>query len=744
MFRLALLTLRGRTGSFVASFLALFFGASIVLACGGLLETAIRLDTPPARLAATPIVVTGDQFYPEPVPITKEDAAAVAATPGVQDVAAETSTTGDESSRQRTINLNVSLNESANVEQVASVIKQKLKGHKLAVLTGSARGQAEFVDAKPSQETLIVLAAVFGGMAIMVAVLIVASTISLSLQQRMREMALLRAIGALPAQLRRMVMGETLVLALLAGLLAPLVGAPLGHWILDQLAAADVVSSHIAFHLGWVPMAAAAVIVLLTALGSALLAAKAVTKVRPVEALEQVIQPHRWASVTRLLLAGLFLAGGVVVAALTAGALHGPVAASTVGATATLWAVGFALIAPAIARGLTGVLSSIARLFTGVAGYLSALNLRARTQRVANILIPIMLTTGLATALLYMQTTLAASAQQVFVKSLRADAILMSKDDGLPLDIVDKVREVPGVGAASALVNSSVFFANDGGTLSEDADKEVTPLQGVTARDASATTAFDVRQGSLEALNGNTVALTTDKANGLHKRLGDSLTLQLGDGTLVRPKIAALLHASPGYETVLMPADAVTPHTRSGLAQQVLIAKESGVSEQQLLTALQAFAATQPGVQVANQDQLKTLFNKGEQTGVWINYLLAGMIIGYTVIALVNSLIIAVMERRREFALQRLAGSTKGQIMAMMSVEGVVIAVAGAIFGTFVAGLILAPFGMGLWNSPRPEGPMWMYLVIIGFTSLLTIGTTLLVTGVALRGSAVERAGNRE
>ena len=52
MLGLALRTLRFRKGGFVASFVALFFGATIVMICGGLMETGIRTDVPPQRMAA--------------------------------------------------------------------------------------------------------------------------------------------------------------------------------------------------------------------------------------------------------------------------------------------------------------------------------------------------------------------------------------------------------------------------------------------------------------------------------------------------------------------------------------------------------------------------------------------------------------------------------------------------------------------------------------------------------------------
>ncbi|MEU9009364.1 hypothetical protein AB0D12_06170 [Streptomyces sp. NPDC048479] len=63
MMRLALRTLRFRKGGFLATFVALFFGTVIVLACGGLLETGIRNNVPPERLAGASLVVVGDRSY---------------------------------------------------------------------------------------------------------------------------------------------------------------------------------------------------------------------------------------------------------------------------------------------------------------------------------------------------------------------------------------------------------------------------------------------------------------------------------------------------------------------------------------------------------------------------------------------------------------------------------------------------------------------------------------------------------
>src|SRR5699024_11873064 len=53
--------------------------------------------------------------------------------------------------------------------------------------------------------------------------------LALSITQRHRELALLRAVGATPRQVRRLIVGETLVLAVLATALAVAPGQLLGR-----------------------------------------------------------------------------------------------------------------------------------------------------------------------------------------------------------------------------------------------------------------------------------------------------------------------------------------------------------------------------------------------------------------------------------------------------------------------------------------------------------------------------------
>ena len=85
--------------------------------------------------------------------------------------------------------------------------------HGAVVFTGDARGKAEYPELQASRETLIAVTASFGGLALFIAIFVVASTMGLSIQQREREIALLRAVAATPRQIRRMIAWEAAIVA---------------------------------------------------------------------------------------------------------------------------------------------------------------------------------------------------------------------------------------------------------------------------------------------------------------------------------------------------------------------------------------------------------------------------------------------------------------------------------------------------------------------------------------------------
>ncbi len=706
MFPLALRTLRFRKGGFAATFIAIFVGALIVMACGGLMETGVRANVPAERLAGAPIVVAGDQSYKltsgddsttltERVPVETDLVARIADVPGVahavpdvsfpatvlrddkpassgaqghgwqsaglapyrltdgsspQDgevvldaglarqsrahvgdnvrlvvrgdvvtarvsgvaVASHSTThaamffsaadTERLAGRDGTVDaIGVQADPGTDITSLAHRVKA-VAGTGTVTLTGPDRGVAEFPDVKRDASNLVVLSAVFGGMAAMVALFVVASTLSLAARHRLRELALLRTIGTTPRQLRRMILGEALVVAVLAAALAVLPARIFGRWLFDQLAGHGVVPTVVTDYQGKVPLLVGLGTALLTTIGAAVVAGRRAAKTKPIEALVEAGVQRHWLGPVRLVAALLFLGGGFALGLVTLKVLHGPMAASTAGPSVICWAIGLALLGPGITRVTMAVLRWPARAVTGLGGQLAVQNLRARAIPMAAAVAPLMLATGIATSNLYMQTTQVHEADKAYTEDVRADAVLTSSTGGVSTALLDRVQQARGVAAAGAYVASTGVVDSPHGAQNEDG----WPLQGVTGATAAKTMAVPVTKGTLADLTGDTVALPVRLANKMHRGIGDTITMRLGDRDAVHLRVVAIYPAKEGYETFLLPVDLLAAHTTNGLPTQILVRAAAGVDRSALVGTLSIGGrglARRPGRTAQRADQ---------------------------------------------------------------------------------------------------------------------------------------------
>jgi len=847
MFGLALHTLRHRVGGFVATFVSVFVGTAVMMACGGLMETGIKTVIPPQRLAAAPIVVAGDQSYdlpavdagtedeyhetatlPEHVRLDEGLADTIGQVPGVARVVPDVSfhaeiigddggsavpgtqpghswasaalapyrlTDGSQPARKDEVALDAATagrvgaqvgdkidiavrdgvrsfqvtgiadagrematdamffspgqaaqlasapdrvdafgvvpDEGADVSAVSARVAAAVKdGHAIA-LTGDDRGRAEFSQAAGDGELLIILAAVFGGLAAQVVMFVVASTLALSVQQRRREVAMLRAIGTTPRQLSRMITGEAMVIGLLGTGLAILPGVVLGDWLFARLTGFGVIQPVLKFEQGVYPMAVALLVGLCSAWGAAFVAARYAGRTRPVEAMRETAIPTRWLTPTRLWLGVSSIIGAVALAYVTVTVVDGPLAASTAGPAVTLVATAVALFSPGLTRLLVAALRLPVRVFGGLPGYLATLNARARWMPMAGAVTPIMLATGLAIFMLYFQTTQVAAAEKKYADSVLADAVVTSATGDVSDDLVEQAQRTPGVAGATEFVASKGYNETPSDPTQ---DEDGVELNGVTAAGVARTWQDTVQTGKLEDLRGDTIALPADLANRLKVGVGDDIDMRLGDGATAKLGVVATLRTTPAHSAALMPADTLAPHTSAGSVSQVLVTAKPGTAEADLLPALRERLGGEQGLQVAGRDALTKAYVAQEQANAWVNYLIVGLLLVYAAISMVNTLVMATAHRRREFGLQRLTGSTRGQVMRMMTAEALMVAGIGAVLGTVVAATMLVPFSAAVSDSVIPSGPLWIFFVILGLAVVLTVVATWVPTWLTLRG----------
>jgi putative ABC transport system permease protein len=621
--------------------------------------------------------------------------------------------------------------------RLADAIKSTLHDDTLAVHTGEGRGRAEFLDVTVSGSNLVVLAAAIGGNVLLVAVFVLYATTSLSIRHRRREIALLRAIGTTPGQIRRMVAAEAATTGLLAGVLGCPAGLLLVYWLRDRFAGHGIVPADFGLALSPLPFLAAVLVTVLTALVAVVSAAHRATRIRPTEALGEAAVETPGLGRGRRITGGvlLVLSAGIFVTGLVQNADFFTLV-GLANSLVLVLVIAVAVLGPLVCRTAVRLLAPLLNR-TGVTGYLAAANTRANVARLAGAITPLVLAVSFSSTVVFAQTTgLRESADQLRA-GLVADHVLTAPS-GVSPELAERVKEMKQVASATGLVRSKVvaiakmFGIQDSVSLS---------AQGVDPRALGSALDLRPREGNLKALSRNTVAISTTTASWLGLGVGDTATLHLGDGTPLRAKVVAVYERGFGFTDVTMDHDLLLAHTTGKVDESVLV--RSAPSAPDLTQALSHVAAAYPGTALrdglAVDDQLAQ-----QRANAWVNYLVVGVIIAYTAITVVNTLAMNTAARRREFALLRLSGTARGQVVGMMRWESVIVIAAGVGIGTLLSAFPLVLVSMAVSGTPIPAVPGLGYLAIAGVTAALAAAGTMLPTRMLLRIRPVEAIGAKE
>lgn len=256
-----------------------------------------------------------------------------------------------------------------------------------------------------TRETLTLMAGVVGGWGLVIVTFTVSSTLGLLVGQRNTEMAVLKGVGATPAQVGRLIVGEAAVVALVAALAAVPVAMVTGGLLLDVLKDTGQAAAGTVHQFGPIAIGVGAGVTFVAATIAAWFTARRATRVRAREAaLVAAVDSPRLGGKRRA--AGLVLVGiGVSCGAVTGTVVKdmGLEGMAIAGQAAIMSSIGLAVLAPALGRAGIAVLARPVRWFAGVGGYLTVLNVRQRSRQMGGVLVPIILFTGMATGTLYMQ-----------------------------------------------------------------------------------------------------------------------------------------------------------------------------------------------------------------------------------------------------------------------------------------------------------------------------------------------------
>ncbi|WP_273653231.1 ABC transporter permease [Cellulomonas fimi] len=560
---------------------------------------------------------------------------------------------------------------------------EPLAGDGLEVVTGDAL-RAENKEEIASQLGFVTtFLLVFAGIALFVGAFIISNTFAMSVRQRMRELALLRAVGASPLQ----VFASVLVQAAVVGLVGSAVGIAGGLGLVSGLRVAlgtagmDLV--------GDIPVDATTIVVSLVvgtvvSVLAAALPARRAALVPPVEAMrDDVTTPERslrWRAVGGLAVA--LLGGAALTVAMLRPEADSAEVALGVGAAGVL--VGVLMLSPVVARTVVGLLAwPFVRLLRPV-GRLARGNVVRNPRRTANTAGALMIGMALVGAVSVIAVTAQQSVSGVVEAQTNADVVVRSATNVIPAGAVADVAALPEAGRSDAIAFAPLAVS------SGDDAPAVQYVVGVDDGTLNGSVEVEVVDGTLDTLGAGQVAVQEAAAEDHGWGVGDTITVGGTDGPQDLTVTAVFTTNVLGSPLV------VDQQVLDGLvapAQQqvdtILVSAASGVSAAALQEAVADTVAPYVVVSVLTRDEfVSSLADQVNQVLV-ILYALLGLSVVIAVLGIVNTLALSVIERTREIGLLRAVGLGRLQLAGTVTVESVLTAVFGTVLGLAV-GVALA------------------------------------------------------
>ena len=215
----------------------------------------------------------------------------------------------------------------------------------------------------------------------------------------------------------------------------------------------------------------------------------------------------------------------------------------------------------------------------------------------------------------------------------------------------------------------------------------------------------------------------------------------LGDGTRTHATVVAIYTRDLALGDALLAPELAAGHQTTPLLSTILIR-----TEQPAVAAmrLQALAPRYPGLHVSDSASLVTATDADRELNHWLGPFFVAMLFAFTSIAVLNTLIMIALRRRRELALLRLTGAATRQVRSMARWEAILIITIGLGIGLAIAATALLPLSHALTGSFRPYAPACWLAAILGFSALLALMALSVPTRRALRTQPAEAIRIRE
>ncbi|CAN5521705.1 ABC transporter permease [soil metagenome] len=580
------------------------------------------------------------------------------------------------------------------------------------VLTGveiTAEEQSEIGEALVFIDTFLL---VFAVVALLVGAFIIYNTFSIIVAQRSRDLALLRALGASRRQVMASVLGEALVVGLLASGLGLLAGIGVASGLKSLLSGFGIDLPATGLVVAPATVVISILVGVIVSIGSAVFPARRASRISPMAAMRDVAVDTSGRSGRRVVIGLVITALGS--ASIAAGLIGGdPI---PVGLGAVLVFVGVAVLGPVIAVPVTRVLGAPLPRLRGVACTLARENALRNPNRTSATAAALMIGVGLIGFITVFASSTKTSVESLIGENFIGDLVVDSGSSfgggGFVPAVADRLAELPEVAAAGGIRFLPAVVNGEEGTA-EAVDPAIAEIFEL-----------DVVAGSFADLGPTGIALLDSVAADEGLGLGDTVPVSFPRTGEQAFTVGAIYANDDFAGDYALSTEAAALADPAALDFQVYVSLADGVSLDEARPAVEAVTADYANAEVL--DRAGFVASQTEEVDQVLNlvYVLLMLAVIIALLGIANTLALSIFERTRELGLLRAVGMTRSQLRSAVRWESVIIALLGTLLGLAVG----LGFSRALVAALGDEG---ITIYDVPVTQLLVIAVIGALAGVA-------------
>lgn len=566
-------------------------------------------------------------------------------------------------------------------------------------------------DERDQLEGLVAMFGMIATISVFMAVFVVGSTFSFVVAGRQREFGLLRLVGATPRQVRRLLLGESVVVAAAAATVGCLVGTVSAPAVLRLVREIGITTLDLQAPSPWIAWVVAAPTGAAVALLGAWRSSRRAARISPSAALREAAIERTRPSIVQFVVATLCF-GGLVATIVTAG--DQPELLSMLAAILLpeVVVIGLMCIGPAVIPRLAALL---ARPFIGwdVAARMARDEVRAAARATAAVAAPVLAISAIAGSLL-------------LTVSLSLDWTTAQNRARLHAPLVVEAGSPAAVASIPADQTVATADVRRQATLVHDEDGspgEPDRVEIVDLATASAARGLAAMRGTLDDFHGRAAAVTATWVADGGVDLGGTLPVWI-DGERVPLRVVAVLPDAPAlYTEVLVPAELLPPASIQATGTVFVVPRADAAATGESLR--RTLAGTDSRI-VDSGDWVDAIAERTRQSNNFGLVFLLGPAGLYAAIAMVNATLIGASQRRRQRDLIQLLGASPDQVRRAAIWQAALVCGAGLLLGggttALLGWLVRRAVTADLAGIAAPITIPWLPLLGIGVTCLLLTG----------------------